>query len=579
MDVTALVPLLGQVIDRSQPEWKKAQQGLRQRLKEEVPRAVAQHHGNVVRWCQEVHTAAFGSLAPDAPTVELTFGQLPRRLGVCGKELDELDLLFEPSHMAVLGDLGAGKTTTLRRLARTVALEPSAHLDDDWRFVVVVVCREERWDTVGLYGVLGRAVGITGRLYEDLDNPDSRIRDVLNAGCLILIDGLDEVPPRHRAVLDLDITQLGRHLQMSKIIVSCRSADYATPLPGFETAEIRPLDRDQIRRFVENLLGEEQAAAFYDELVGHPAAELANRPLFLTYLATIYKRRGTIPDRPTEVYEAIVRLVIQEWDEQRGVRRVSKWAAFGVDDKRRFLADLAYELTRQEALRFEERVLIDVYEALADRYELPKAQARMVAQELESHTGLLAQAGDYYEFSHLALQEYLAADAMVRAPASVRTGWWENSPAVAAVTVAMSSDPNRWLYDLTLPMPANLDDIRPVQVFLDRLGQERPRFTRSEHLGDTLLGLVRRGHVSDPEAVARLGRIRAVRDSVADALDGYTSLDVGTAVTRASRYAAKASMPSKAFAIPTPVMVALVGEERLRQVAQEVSARMRRPDS
>ncbi len=572
MDLNALVALLAQVIDRSPPEWKRAQQGLRQRLKEEVPRAVAEHHRTVVQWCQEVHAPAFGPLMRDAPTVELTFRQVPRRLGVGGKELDELDVLTEPAHMAVLGDLGAGKTTTLRRLARTVALEPSARPDDDWKFVVVVVCREERWDNVGLYDVLGRAVGIMGRLHEDLDNPHSRIRDVLGAGCLLLIDGLDEVPPRHRADLERDITQLGRHLEISKIIISCRSADYATPLPGFESAEIRPLGPNQIERFVEALLGEEEAAAFHEELVAHPAAELANRPLFLTYVATIYKRRGTIPDRPTEVYEAIVRLVIQEWDEQRGVRRVSKWAAFGVEDKRRFLADLAYELTLHDAFRFEERLLIDVYKALADRYELPKAQARMVAQELESHTGLLAQVGDYYEFSHLALQEYLAADAMVRAPASARGGWWERFPAVAALTVAMSSDPDRWLHDLTVAMPVNLDDIRPVQAFLDRLGQERPRFTRSKHLGETLVRLVSRGHVSDPAAVARLGKIRAVRDSIADALGAYTNVNVGPSTTRLSRYGPQASVPSDALAIATPVMVVLIGEERLRQVAREVAA-------
>lgn len=196
--------------------------------------------------------------------------------------------------------------------------------------------------------------------------------------------------------------------------MTCRSADYVSPLPGFESAEIRPLVPDQVKRLVESLLNGEEAAAFFEGLAGHPAVDLANRPLFLTYLAAVYKRRGTIPDRPTDVYEAIVRLVIQEWDEQRGIRRVSKWGGFGVDDKRRFLADLAYELARQELFRFDEHVLVSIYEVLADRYELPKAQARMVAQELESHTGLLAQVGDYYEFSHLALQEYLAADVGAR---------------------------------------------------------------------------------------------------------------------------------------------------------------------
>ena len=581
MDATAVIALLSKVIDLSQPEWKRTQQGLRQRLKEEVPRGVAEHHNSVVQWCQEVHTASFGPLAVDAPTVELAFRQVPRRLGVGGKELDELDILCEPSHMAVLGDLGSGKTTTLRRLAKTVALEPSSAPDDNWRFVVLVVCREERWDKAGLYEVIGKAVGITGPLYKQLDNAQSRVRQVLEAGCLVLIDGLDEVPLRYRADLDRDITQLGRHLQISKVVVSCRSANYAAPLPGFETAEIRPLGPDQVKQLVRGLLGEDEAAVFYSALVEHPAGELANRPLFLTYLAAIYKRRGVIPERPTEIYEAIVRLVIQEWDEQRGVHRVSTWAGFGVDDKRHFLADLALELTRQESFRFEEWQLIDVYEGLADSYELPKAQARRVARELESHTGLLTRAGDYYQFSHAALQEYLAADALVRAPASARSKWWEGFPAVAAMTVAMSSDPNRWLHDLVTAMPANLGNLEPVQPFLDRLGQERPRFRRSEQLGDDLLRLAASARVattdssrySNISAVARLGNITAVRDSVADALNRYASLDIGVGITRASKSVRYPSRPSNSLVVPTSWLNTLVGEERLRQVAREMTTR------
>ncbi|HEV2068974.1 MAG TPA: hypothetical protein VGR26_04180 [Acidimicrobiales bacterium] len=72
--------------------------------------------------------------------------------------------------------------------------------------------------------------------------------------------------------------------------------------------------------------------------------------------------------------------------------------------------------------------------------------------------------------------------------------------------------------------------------------------------------------------MARLGKIRAVRDSVADALATYTDLDVAPATTRVSRYARKASVPSDALAIATPVMAALVGEERLRQVARGIAA-------
>lgn len=564
-----LVAALGKVIDSWRPEWKKEQQGLLQRLKDEVPRAVAAHHGYVEAWCAEIHSPAFGPVPENAPTVELAFRQVPRRLGLGGTELDELDVLLDPSHMAVLGDLGSGKTTTLRRLARTVSLDAPVSADDPWKFVVVVVCREEKWDKVGLYNVLGRAVGITDRLYRDLDNPRRRIQEVLDSGALILIDGLDEVPRLQRSDLDRDITQLGRHLKNSKVILSCRSADYLPPLPGFDTAEIRPLAPDQVKGIVEGLLGEE-AATFQEALIGHPASDFADRPLFLTYLAAIYKRRGTIPDRPKDIYDAIVRLVIQEWDEARGVQRGSRWAQFGIDDKRRFLADLAYELTRTETFRFEEFVLVNLYQQLAERYELPKSQARMVAQELESHTGLLVQTGEFYEFSHLALQEFLAADALVRASASARDRWWTIFPAVAAVTVAMSSDPNQWLQDLVQMMPTNLDDIRPLQVFLDRLGQERPRFIRSDLLGGDLLRLVSKGHIDDPASVQRLGAISAVRDSVADALDKFNSLRIDSSFVHAGNYEPKSAVPSTALRIATPVMIALVGDERLHQIERSM---------
>jgi hypothetical protein len=574
VDPTSLLAALGPLIEAAQPEWKKEQKALRRRFEDEVRSGLADHHGYVTRWCQERHSVSLATVPVDAPTIDLLFQTVPRRLGIAGQELDELDLLVAPSNLAVLGDLGAGKTTSLRRLAGYVALEPQTRPEDDWKFVVVVVCRDERWDATDLYHVLGKAVGVTGKLFNDLDNPESRIRHVLDVGALIVIDGLDEVPPRLRPTLERDITQLGRHLSTAKIVVSCRSADYVAPLDGFEIAEIRPLSPGQIKELVKQILGDEEAVSFYKALEGNPVAELANRPLFLTYMAAIYKRRGTIPERPTDLYEAITRLVIQEWDEQRGVRRVSKWAEFGIDDKRRFLADLAYQLTRQEVFRFEERTLIDAYEMLAESYELPQQQGRQVAQELESHTGLVVEVGDrHYEFSHAALQEYLAADAMVRAPMAARNGWWTTFPAVAAVTVAMSSDPNRWLCDLIGLMPANLDDIRPLTAFLDRLGQERPRFKRSADLGNDLLRLVLRGHISEPEPVQRLGAIKSVRDSVADALHGYTSVDVGPATTKASRYEARARVPSAALAIPTAVMQSLVGQERLRQVAREVQAR------
>jgi len=568
----ALVTLLASVIDKSQPAWKREQKGLVERLHNEVPRAIADHHVFVAQWCQEIHARAFGPRADEVPTAELTFNPVQRRLGVGGREIDELDVLLGDSNVAVLGDLGAGKTTTFRKLASYVALGPPVASEDDWEGVILVVCRNEHWDRTGLYDVLGRIVGITGKLREDIDNSESRIREVLDTGFLILIDGLDEVPPRYRSNLDGDIAQLGQHLANSKIIVSCRSADYVRQLEGFDVAEIQPLRSDQRTALVRGLLDEDDVVAFESAIEGHPVSDLADRPLFLNHLALIYKLQGTIPERPTEVYDAIVRLSIREWDEERGVIRTSQWSGFGVGQKQRFLADLAHVLIRRGMFQFGHQDLIAIYDSLADRYQLPKSEARTVARELESHTGLLAEVGGGFEFSHAALQEYLAADAMVRGPDGIMRDWWEIFPAVAAVTVALSSDPNERLRGLVELLPLNMHETRPLQVFLDRLGQERPRFVRSKQLGEDLVKVVSKAHIESVSVVDRLGSADAIRDSVADYLHTFTNMEIGPTTTKMARYEGRQSSPKGAVWMNTAVAEVLVGKERLHQVERDVSS-------
>jgi hypothetical protein len=82
-------------------------------------------------------------------------------------------------------------------------------------------------------------------------------------------------------------------------------------------------------------------------------------------------------------------------------------------------------------------------------------------------------------------------------------------------------------------------------VFLDRLGQERPRFVRSGDLGADLLHVVERGHINDEVLVARLGGMPAVRDSVADALDIFERLTVGVGTTTAASYPPRSTVVKK----------------------------------
>jgi predicted NACHT family NTPase len=134
---------------------------------------------------------------------------------------------------------------------------------------------------------------------------------------LVLIDGLDEIESEFRVAVERDLVSLGRQLRSGRLIVSCRSADFPDRLEGFGEAEIVPLDQDQIVEVAEAILGSSEADRFFEELTQGSSAglELANRPLFLAQMVTLFRKRGTIPERPVDLYEAIVRLVISDWDE------------------------------------------------------------------------------------------------------------------------------------------------------------------------------------------------------------------------------------------------------------------------
>jgi hypothetical protein len=379
------------------------------------------------------------------------------------------------------------------------------------------VGREINWDkNLDLYDCLAEVVGIRGRLEHELDDPRAAIREIAGSAAVLFLDGLDEIPAERRGEVERDLINFGRLFPSSKIIVSCRSGDYDRFLDGFETAEIEPLSTEQIRELVTDWLGEVEGERFIRVALNpdHPSHELANRPLFLTQMVTLHVRRGNVPERPVDLCRSVVRLVIEDWDDQRGVHRTSKYANFGRDEKFSFLADLAYELMAHGLYRFSTYDLETYYKILAPRYDLPANQAGRVTREIESHTGLVVESGGRFEFSHLSIQEFLTGDSMIRRKSFYQSLSWTRLPALGAIMVALSPDGTEAIRDFVSSLPNSIDDISPLKAFLARLGQERPRFTPSFGLAENLLWLVFKAQISDAADVESLFRMRSVRRSI-----------------------------------------------------------------
>ena len=373
----------------------------------------------------------------------------------------------------------------------------------------------------------GRPVNQVGPFRTAFSDVNGFVRHCVSERFLVLIDGLDEIPFSARRKATMEIQQLSRSIsESSKIVISCRSADYQPVLEGFFAAELMPLSEDQQELMLRELIGEAKSQEFSEVVTEeHPAKDLTNRPLFLTQMAAIFIRTGAVPERPVDLYGAMVRLVIQDWDADRGVKRTSRYAGFDEDEKRRFLSSIALELLEANKIRFSGSELEDAYRAVHVGFGLPRGEAAEVAREVESHTGLVVRSGfDMYEFSHLSLQEYLAGDALSRSTTEARSEW-SGSTAVAAVAVALSADASAALQEFSSIVYGT-----QMSSFLGRLAHEKPRFLPDVRLGMLMLkALHLRASSLGVLDAERLGEVAGLRASVTDSLkvqSSYMDFDV-----------------------------------------------------
>lgn len=506
-------------------------------LQGHVEAKVERHIAEALKWSQRIQFYGMSrGEEVDAITVSLRISLEPRRFrGVTSSEtIREQDLLRNERNCILLGDPGAGKTTTLKRLTQALILGAPETEADIYQFPVVLRFRELGADSI--FEAIAIAIGIpytkedtqlldkiiVGERWVGKRRLKDFIVDYLNASNAILIlDGLDE-SPLDAKVLNRDLSWMALNTNGSKIILSSRSSDCLGGLEGFDTLEICPLTGDEMRLIAQLWLSD--PANFLEKLSESPYHDIADRPLLLTQLLFLYKRYGDLPDQPSEIYSKVIFLMLKEWDAERGIVRQSQYSQLSPDRKADFLAAIAYELTYRERVRqFSAKTLSDIYVKLHKRFRLPSNEVRQVVSEIETHTGIISYAGrDKFEFSHLSLQEYLCANYLVREPHPEHLPYYlETYPAPVAVSIALSSNPSQLFSSLFL-RSKTLSAV-DLKGLLSRLIIERPFFDVSPYLGTTVMHLYRNFEL-DNTVVALLHRftgLSCVLESIASALNYF----------------------------------------------------------
>lgn len=407
------------------------------------------------------------------------------------------DLVNFNKSVVILGDPGAGKTTSLKRVALAFLTNEVKANKNKTPLLIRLRDMDQNENSLSkeILGILGAKVKYEdefSKAYKEKFEMRLVTQMLSNINCLLLLDGIDEITVSKRQNVIKQLRELMLHSKDYFVIATCRTADFMYSFENTTVFVIEPLSDKQIRDFAVKWLGQNKGGDLVKRIRNTPYGGSEVLPLNLAHLCAIYERTGSIPEKPRTTYRKIVRLCLEEWDEQRSVIRTSRYSYFDIDRKEDFLKAISYSLTiRLRSGSFSHDDLEEAYLEVYEKFGLPKGEAKNVAREIESHTGLILEIGlDNYEFAHKSLQEYLCAEYILKLP-KIPVDICTLLPNEMALVVALSSDANGYFREV---VHVAIDvDKKPINAFvfpfLRRLILEKVDFQHSHDLGKAAISL------------------------------------------------------------------------------------------
>ncbi|HTU22986.1 MAG TPA: HEAT repeat domain-containing protein [Gemmataceae bacterium] len=356
------------------------------------------------------------------------------------EELTVAQCLSLHRRVLISGEPGSGKTTALRHTARACARGHVAEgRSPKLSRVPLMVgladfakARERDKDmSVGRFVVTRTLLAASPKYWAEVERHIEL--ELQQGGCLVLLDGLDEVGgdgdlyallrafinefPENQFVLTSRIVGLDdgpwRELGFVSFQVARWSDQDIQDFAQRWYASQPVVSKSQKRQL--NQRAEELTAVIRSH---RPLHAIASNPLMLTILAELHHARATLPRRRVDLYAKIVEVMLETWESSKRGARPGDPLHGIVLEAREFgwlLERLALGMQREGCILRPRWWVNDVVEQflreqLALDGEVVKEQSERVIRYLCERTGLLVERGDgIFGFYHRSFQEYFAA--------------------------------------------------------------------------------------------------------------------------------------------------------------------------
>ena len=339
-----------------------------------------------------------------------------------------LEAVTKHQKLILLGKPGAGKTTFLQHLALECI---NANFKADCVPVVIFlrtfVAQAKECQDFSLLGYLER-------FWRNYNLSSEQIKSLLQQGkVLILLDGLDEIPPEYERNVFQQIQQFSQLYYQNSFVVTCRLAGQQYRFNGFTYVELADFNPSQVEIFAQRWFiatardpktGQDKAQQFLEQLHdkdNQAIRELVTTPILLNLICSVFQERLSFPDKRARLYQEGLDILLVRWDRSRGIERDRAYHNLALADKIKLLSHIAAVNFERGNYFFEVDSLLqtiaDYLATCSDSSSDPETlrlDSKAILRAIEVQHGLLIErARGIYSFSHLTFQEYLAARKIV----------------------------------------------------------------------------------------------------------------------------------------------------------------------
>ncbi|AFY39301.1 putative signal transduction protein with Nacht domain [[Leptolyngbya] sp. PCC 7376] len=337
-------------------------------------------------------------------------------------ERDIYRMMVDYNRLMVTGAPGSGKSVLLKHIVYTYG--EKGFLDLPGLPIPVRLelnsLREADLDEAKFLSKLVAALD-----QNNFPNAQGFIEESLEKGkLLLLLDGLDEVPSDIRDNVVWVINGFLAKYKDCRAIATCRTAVYEREFEQVLDQNHFKVDKfsdRQIRNFLGAWRSRMHKGKSVEQLIQalqtRPNIKtLAKNPLLLTIIAYRFTELSfTLPHSRAKFYEETTKILLEQRDQKKNIPNT-----YSVNIKQRVLQRLALAAQDRHDPNSPDRRSIpwelvnkEIQQVLP-AFNLNSSETNAILEEIIGRSGLLQKfsGGEYYQFAHLSLQEFFAAEAL-----------------------------------------------------------------------------------------------------------------------------------------------------------------------